>query len=349
VTRDDVATNKADKTGTHCTYFVTKQQNNMKFAANTRKQLDALDKKVSEPIFASRLPFAALELFLSVPGNFFGSCSFTFTTCPALIAIVFEGNTDFGTWHALVGFMLLGNLIIWHLALSPRKDSINRSARRIFFGPITGAVAPILGVTVLAVGPLSTYARQMGYFQACAWSIGVLPTAVIKPLVARQRPASWILQGERSTQMLQTAASEKHYTNLPKLFARDAFASMPSGDTAGAMACMYPLLFLLSDSTARIFGIACIAFSCFGRVYWMAHHVGDIFVGVVTSLLACRLLQAILCNDAVCPVEWWTPLVTHGLLLSIVIFTRWLYKSQIFGTGTIRMESTATSRQGKNA
>jgi hypothetical protein len=322
----------------------------MKFAAKTRKQLDALDKKISEPIFAFRLPFAALELFLSVPGNFFGSCSFAFTTCPALIAIAFdEGNTDFGIWHALVGFMLLSNLLVWHLALSPRKDFIHRSARKIFFGPITGALAPILGVAVLAVCPLSTYSRQMGYFQGCAWSIGVIPSAIIKPLVARQRPASWILQGGTSTQMLQTAASEKHYTNLPKLFARDAFASMPSGDTAGAMACMYPLLFLSFNSNARIFGIACIAMSCFGRVYWMAHHVGDIFVGVVTSLLACRLLQTILCNDAVCHVEWWTPLVTHGLLLSVVVFMRWLYNFPIIGTGTIRMESTPTSRRGKNA
>lgn len=315
------------------------------------RQLDALDKRISERIFAARLPFAFLELLLSVPGNFFGSCSFALVTSPSLVAIAFEGSTVLDGWHFLVGGVFLSNLLLWRLVISPEKNHINCNARRFVYGPLTGAVAPIFGVTLLTFSPLSTYARQMGYIQLCTWSIGVLPTATIKPWIARQRPASWILEANSSaSKRLQTAAGEKHLNTLPALFARDAYASMPSGDTAGAMGCMYPLLFLFSEDNlgARIFGLACIAMSCFGRVYWMAHHVGDASVGVFTSLLACQALLAVLYNGTEqCLVEWWTPLVMHGLLLCVVMLTRWYFKSPVLCSGSLRVDDVASTGQEK--
>eukprot|EP00980_Cylindrotheca_fusiformis_P028824 scaffold22653_cov119-Cylindrotheca_fusiformis.AAC.5 len=222
-------------------------------------------------------------------------------------------------------------------------DSIDRAiskpifALRYFYGPVTVALGPIAGVSLLAVSPLSTLARQMGYFQICAWSTGVLPTAILKPLVGRERPASWILNGDDSR--LHHAATEKHIPALPRLFAKDSYESMPSGDAAGAVGCMY--LFLRSEnSLLRTFGILCIALSCFGRMYWMAHHFLDVCVGVLTSLVACTMLQTRFCNgDATeCFVEWWNPIAIHAFVFFVAVAPKWYKKKPTLYAGTLRMD-----------
>eukprot|EP00980_Cylindrotheca_fusiformis_P028822 scaffold22653_cov119-Cylindrotheca_fusiformis.AAC.3 len=303
------------------------------------KQLDAIDKAISTPLFALRLPVAILEFFLSLPGNFFGSCSFTLILCPSLVGIALEGGTEISRWHILIGALLVCHILLWHLLLSSKKDLSNDFARRYFYGPLTVALGPIVGVSLLAVSPLSTFARQMGYFQMCAWSTGVLPTAILKPLVGRERPASWILNGDDSR--LQQAVGEKHIPALPRLFAKDSYESMPSGDTAGAVGCMY--LFLRSEnSLLGAFGMLCIALSCLGRMYWMAHHFLDVCVGVLTSLVACTMLQTRFCNDDAteCFVEWWNPIVIHSFVLSTVVAPKWYKKKPTLYAGTLRMDDS---------
>ncbi|CAJ1945571.1 unnamed protein product [Cylindrotheca closterium] len=315
------------------------------------ERLDEVDKELSEPIFIARLPFYLLEFLLSLPGNWFGSCCFASLTLPSLVAIFVNGgisSEEWYPWYMLVGGLVLMNLTLWILLISPIKSATSKRARILFYGPLTGALAPIIGVIVLAISPLPTMSRNMGYFQVCAWSIGVIPTACLKPLVARQRPASWILHnnhsnaGDERIQLLQKAVQEKHINTLPRMFALDAYASFPSGDTAGAMSSMYALIFLHHPSNpgVRLLGMIFVLLSCFGRMYWMAHHMLDVLMGVLLAYLPCAILAGIFCNydTGSCQMEWWVPLVGHFMLLLMVISTRLIFNSSVFGSGTLQTD-----------
>jgi membrane-associated phospholipid phosphatase len=317
-------------------------------SSSTFSFLDAIDKKISSPFFLAILPSSALEFALSIPGNFFGSCTFATVTCPALIAAFFdlvdeEKQSIMSFWHGCVLVLLVLNIAIWRLVLTAEKDkSTHKFARQIFYGPLFSALGPFLGVALLKSGAanISENAIQNGFLQISLWLIGVIPSAIIKPVVRRQRPAararSQTANGEAK---LYNAARDKHFTILPRILAKDTFHSMPSGDAAGAMASMYGLLFLQSEtSTAIVFlGCICILLSCIGRMYFLAHHFCDVLVGVVTSFLACKLFQGIMCDAIVCQVNWWTPLLAHGLLIVVVIVTRLLCtKDKVFDAGTVK-------------
>ena len=310
------------------------------------EQLDALDKQLSEPIFAGRLPFAFLEFLLSITGNWFGSVCFASTTLPLLIAICFE--KDISIWHPWYGLVLcmIGiNLTLWVLVLSPKRSASSKRARMIFYGPVLGGIAPAIGVAVLYISPLSSMAKTMGYFQICSWSIGVIPTAILKPLVKRTRPASWILEAPNTAneriQRLQKAAQAKHIHTLPKLFTLDGKASFPSRDAAGVTSSMYALVFLYpsqeSFGAVRILGIACILLSCFGRMYFLAHHLLDVLTGAVTAYMMIVGLDQLFCSGG-CQMEWWVPLAGHLMLLLTVVSTRWMFNWSVFGAGSIRVE-----------
>ena len=119
------------------------------------------------------------------------------------------------------------------------------------------------------------------------------------------------------------------------------------------MACMYPLIFLRQQQqggeydTTTIVAWTVVLLACLGRVYWFAHHVGDVLVGVTTSLVACWIFHQIVRDDndnRIVHVYWWTPLLTHGLLLSIVILTRWLTKNEVLSSGTIRVVASLVQK-----
>ena len=316
------------------------------FSSPVWKHLDSFDKQISRPIFAARLPFKVLEFILSIPGNFFGCFSFTVMTFPALVSIYYDDNVihsfnEYQWYFFLVASLSIFNLLVWVLILSPRKNSLHRFARWIFYGPVVIGLSPIIGTLLLYHAPCSYKARQIGYFQICAKLVGVIPTAILKPYVKRHRPAAWVLHTD-SDLFLQKAAREKHYFVLTKLFSLDAFQSMPSGDAAGAIACMYSLLFSQEEQPIHIiiFAWTCVLLSCIGRVYWLAHHVGDVFMGVITSLSACWVLEQTLCTNGTChDIDHFTPLIVHGILLAIVILTRYLNKRDVFNDGTIKVET----------
>lgn len=319
------------------------------------ERLDVIDKKLSRPLFLAKLPLRFQELLLSIPGNFFGSGSFALITCPAITTIIFLYNsnnkedTSFQQWYGwMVGVALLFciNLIIWVQILSSKNRKLHQQAINLFYGKLLGAIGPILSIGILSLTPNHTeqerYARQMGYAQICMWSIGVVPIAILKPWVARQRPAYWIHQSQEHVR-LQQAAATKHFPILPKMFVHDPNASFPSGDAGGAIGCMFPLLFLQQEAEKSVSTIylawTFVLLSCIGRVYFFAHHVGDVMAGVTTSLAACWIFQQLVCDSkGNNSITWWTPLVSHAFLLAIVLFTRWLHKHGILDAGTITIQ-----------
>lgn len=310
------------------------------------KSLDAYDKQISAPFFHARLPSAALEFAFSIPGNFFGSCSFATITCPALFTVYFdfyedEGMSRLSFWHAAVLFLFLSNIGIWWLVLTAKKNSSkHKFARQLFYGPLVSAMGPFVGVALVHVAPVSEKTHCHGYLQNLLWIVGVIPSAILKPVIGRQRPAARArIEASNGDVGLYEAAKGKHFAALPSFLARDTFNSMPSGDAAGAMACMYALIFLHDEKSIAktLFGILCILLSCLGRLYFLAHHLGDVLVGVFTSFLACGLFQQLMCDNGTCSIDWMSPLLAHGSLISVVILTRFLCtKEDVFGAGTVK-------------
>lgn len=285
-------------------------------------RLQAFDKCLSRPFFQAKLP-AVLEYVCSVPGNFFGVPLFTMIVTPNLNAAFFASKFPPTWWCLLVALPLLAVLALWTFVLKGHLWAI-----RIFYGPTLGALSPLGGVALLMLLPdEETEARQVAQFQIAAWSAAVIPVAILKPLVARCRPC----YGDGGCD-----ASEKHLSVLPLLFRRDGRASFPSGDTAGAMAVAYPLIRCGSDGML-MFGLACVTLSCMGRMYWKAHHLGDVLAGVGLAWGACRVLEELTrqAESCSCCATLKQAGLSHLTLLVTVIVFRIISKKKVFESGTI--------------
>ena len=69
-------------------------------------------------------------------------------------------------------------------------------------------------------------------------------------------------------------------------------------------------------------------------------------MGVITSVTSCWVLEHILCENGACGrINHFTPFIAHGLLLSIVIITRFLNNQTVFTSGTVRIESVARTKK----
>jgi membrane-associated phospholipid phosphatase len=288
-------------------------------------QLDALDKYVSRPFFLARLP-AVVEYALSIPGNCFGVPLFALFVAPNLTAMYFSETPPLSTWwHLIVWSLVLAVLVLWVFVLKG-----NRLAIKTFYGPMLGAIAPVFGIALLSLMP-DILARQVGFFQLTAWCVSVIPVALLKPSAARGRPAC-----QEDCGTVKAAMNAKHLAILPRLFQHDSQASFPSGDAAGAMAVMYSVGRCGGGNSLAI-ALICVTLSATGRMYWQAHHLGDVVVGVGLALLCCWLLEQLVQTDG-CRAEWWQALSAHVVLCTIVILSRLFHKTKVFSGGTIRTE-----------
>lgn len=306
-------------------------------------QLDALDKWLSRPIFLARLP-VAVEYILSVPGNFFGVPLVTLFIAPNVMAMCFSDSPLLSTWwHVIVWFLVLVVLILWFFVLKGSKTAI-----QIFYGPMLGVMAALLGVALLSWMPDQS-ARHVGYFQLSAWCASVLPVALLKPATARIRPACQV----RDIQVI-AAMQAKHLHVLPRLFQRDGRASFPSGDTAGAMAVSYTIGRCGSSSDdgkqhiSLAIAVLIVILSATGRMYWQAHHLADVMVGVILAIACCWSLEQALLEWygalGSCRAHWWHALCAHAALCIMVILSRLYFKTKIFQSGTIRTDEGQKKR-----
>ena len=294
-------------------------------------RMDAIDKRLSRPIFLANLP-AVAEFALSVPGNFFGVPVVTLLVTPNALAMYVSESAPLSTsWHCVVWFLILAVLIVWNLVLTGNKKAV-----RIFYGPTLGALAAILGIFLLSWMPDELSAvRQVGYFQLAAWCLAVIPVALLKPSVARLRP----VMCHDDDGMMKAAAEAKHLTVLPRLFRRDGRASFPSGDAAGAMAVAYAIA--RSESNGSLLpSILIVLLSATGRMYWQAHYLGDVVAGAALAWTCCWLLEQAILLTGGKPgrAQRWHALLAHGALCVTVILSRIYFKTKVFQSGTLRTD-----------
>jgi len=317
-------------------------------------RLENLDKRLSHPFFLAQLPFV-VEYGLSVPGNFFGIPIFALVVAPSLTAWFFlerpsaiDHNTKLWMGSVIIAQLVL--LILWILLLSGSKK-----AAKIVYGNMFGAIAPFMGVGLLFLQVIneppydsdSSFPQQVGFFQLAAWCISIIPVYLLKPSIARMRPVAWCNSKNCNDLELKTALSQKHLQILPKIFIRDANASFPSGDTAGAVAVVYSLG-RCGGNLGIVLALSCVAASAVGRMYWQAHHFGDVLTGIFIALSCCWLLENFLllwqeqnfdfetaeyhkpCN---CRAQWWQALAAHGMLATVVLLSRITRKTLVLGSG----------------
>mmetsp|Transcript_19198 Transcript_19198/g.31882 ORF Transcript_19198/g.31882 Transcript_19198/m.31882 type:complete len:291 (+) Transcript_19198:165-1037(+) len=279
------------------------------------QRFDELDKYLSGPIFRAIVP-ASVEFIWSIPGNFFGIPLFALLLSPNLVALFLAENQSNYNALLVVSIILLVLVLLWTLVLQGNKAAI-----KIVYGPILGAVAPLVGITLLMFLQ-EEEDRAPGFFQIAAWCLSVTPVAILKPLVARTRPCCSPGCSEHA----------KHMVILPQLFQRDGRASFPSGDTAGVMAVSYPLI-RCGGTTGVLIGTVCIVLSFLGRMYWKAHHFSDVSVGVFIAFVCCYALEWTI--ESPCGAELWHAGAAYGFLLTNVILSRLYFRTKIFQSGTI--------------
>jgi membrane-associated phospholipid phosphatase len=282
------------------------------------QRLDEIDKYLSAPLFRAKVP-AVVEFLWSIPGNFFGIPLFALVISPSLVALFFArlNNVKSTSLDVAVSMVFMGMLFLWTMVLRGNPRAI-----KMCYGPIIGAVAPWFGWALLMLFPTEED-RAPGYFQIAAWCFSVAPICVLKPLAARTRPCCSPGFSEDC---------DKHLTILPRLFQRDGRASFPSGDTAGAMAVAYPLI-RCGGSVGIMIGTTCVLLSVLGRMYWKAHHLTDVTVGILIAFVCCSMLEWTIQSPYRADLRH--AAIAFIFLIAIVILSRWYFRMVIFQSGTI--------------
>lgn len=325
---------KVNRVGGHDGIPGRHQENNF----NLLKWLDEKDKSYSRPIFLSRLPWS-MELVLSVPGNCFGVPFHSTVVIPNITVFFFSRNeTNSWLWKLLVFSASLVSLLVSWGVLSGVKI-----ANKFSYNPKFGVITPLIGLTLLSLADnefgMENYqsAKRLGYFQITCWCLATTPIIILKIICTRKRPIVNLSRKHKGS-ILDPDGSDgfqnpaKHFYVLLSLFLRDPNGSFPSGDASGAMALMYPLL-LYGTKENRALATTMIAMSCIGRIYWMAHHISDVFVGVLISFITCRSFEKILGSspqlevqasykvlphDCNCYSFWWHPIAVNLFLICFV-------------------------------
>jgi membrane-associated phospholipid phosphatase len=297
--------------------------------------LQSIDYYLSFPLFVSIFP-NVIECALSIPGNLFGLPIFTLVIFPNLFATLtleFHPYPTSSFWHFTIWSISIAGLILWYHALKG-----NVSAIRFLYGPVTGAGSAFFGIFLLSCIPGKFEpSRSVGHVCIVNWCISVIPVALLKPAIARQRPV--MLKNSD----IQISRNKKHLSILPRLFRKDGSASFPSGDAAGAMAIAYTINQCYDVSAWLIFPV--LLLSGIGRIYWQAHYLFDVLIGMALAYCFIFLFGPSLSTSPSKGSHWWEAIVAHLVLCSTAVASRIYWKANVLSSGTIEIGRLSTVKE----
>lgn len=222
--------------------------------------LDLLDKRLSMPVFTLRLG-RTLEALLAFPGCLFGMPAFG---APA--ALVIELATSGGTpaGRVVAALLLLTVAGLWAAVLFT-PTGLGRA--RALYSPPTALLTPWLALGLLRTDALGFGGGGAGCLYLITWFACIAPILVIKALTGRRRPLACAVEhiGEGCVGAL--ARKEPHVIIL--MLRRDANASFPSGDVAGAV-CFARGLWGCGGALGAPAAVGCVLLAALGRMYWQA-------------------------------------------------------------------------------
>jgi len=261
--------------------------------------IDMLDKTISRCVM--ELQIGQLEWLLSVPGCFFGMAPILIVGPLTLATLATTSPAvGIGLTQAILGMMWLGILCVWYAFCAGRPEL----AQKFLYAKHAYLFGPMLGIALARLaGP---EAWSVGAWFIIAWSVTLVPVLILKGRTKRRRPAVCV------PNLIPDVP--RVIKILPLMLTKDANASFPSGDVAGAGA-FGATLALGCDKP--ILGISLVALSALGRMYWRAHHFLDVCGGAVIGSIACVLVNNCLVN--VHSVSWWHPILAHVSLVGFMI------------------------------
>lgn len=202
-------------------------------------------------------------------------------------------------WIALF-VMWVAFFYVWFAFCSGRAEL----GQKWLYAKAAYLVGPMIGICLARLAGAEAW-RAGGWF-IVAWSTALVPVLILKGKAKRRRPAVCV-----PTLVPETS---RVIAVLPIMFTKDANASFPSGDVAGAVVFGWTLAFACKMPAM---GIAMVVLSAFGRMYWRAHHFLDVSVGGVIAVVCCACLSRFVVD--VDSVKWWHPVAAHVCLLGFMI------------------------------
>lgn len=288
------------------------------------EHFDSLDKHLSSPLFHAKVPLL-VECIWSIPGNFFGNPLFAMLVSPNLLSLYTSSNPSYFSILATVSLLMV-MLILWFMGMQGYKTPL-----KIVFSVEIGIIlAPVISISFL----LTVHEREaskVGFFQIASWLAAEIPIIFLKPLIGRIRPVCCDEFRNRF---------KKHLSVLERLLGHDHRGSFPSGDAAGAMAILFPLL--CGQNRGTTLSVIFLVLCCLGRIYWKAHHLSDVLVGSGLSFLCCRFLNQWV-GGGTCQAD--LPQVVSAYFTFIIIGSIWRRYSKIKAYGSsISMKSYSSKR-----
>jgi len=319
--------------------------------------LNRIDESVSRPVFRCGLP-KWVELVFSVPAVCFGMTS-TLTVGPLWIAhlalsqqqehydtissndttrmlllkiitisltalyVVAWGCFQIGDCHGL-GIKLFWNMNLYALAfpwsvgvlactvLGLQDHSHNNASSNIVKSPEV--------IFSMAIYPLAL------------WPLVAFGFNSLKTTTRRSRPCK---KDHEATHSENWMKNKKFPGMISFLIHHNGDGSFPSGDVAMAVLLAVPLW---NIEHCGGLALAIVVLAGLGRMYVLAHHLGDVIVGALVTVGVHGVATAFGCG--MYQTKWWYPFLTIGGLLA---FTRWnkQYQNQLTkqGGGTDRTDS----------
>lgn len=296
--------------------------------------VNEVDETISGPFFRMSLP-TCLEAVYSFPANIFGtsSCLIIGPLWIALLALL--NDTDSCRSSIIVGnhhsktFLLkcvTVSLTAIFIALWAAFQMGHNAAIRILYNPKLYVLATPSCVLFLAysLGLLfhnneesscSRSASEKIFSKAIyplfLWFLLIEIVTFLKKWTKRQRPAY------KDTSRNGIWIKNKKFPSSSIFLAKyNGNASFPSGDAASAAVFAIPVASLGGSPYYAILAWSMVVLACTGRMYVLAHHFSDVFVGALLSYAMHRVVSAI--GLGIHDMQWWYPL----LLTAAVVFHR---------------------------
>lgn len=317
--------------------------------------LDRLDKKISMPIFTLEVPFV-VECVLTVIGTWFGIPSAALILLPLAAAAAHDARVNSSSRSASTALFcgMLGLFLCIWIFLARKslrtnsKEEIGGFLLAYKPGESRGSiVVAFLLVPHIAIVLCKLATEGAAVSQACwavmSWLIACGVNEILKSVMKRRRPVVVDFDFERldaegtpASPITPTAMpfrdallhTRRHFSELQRMLRdpQSSHSSMPSGDATAAASGMVVMLSVIDgfDGTwgTLVPAHACIAAAvacsaAFGRVFFHAHHVLDVVLGLLWGTLVTLLLLRTIGSGAG---ELWSwSIVTGAQLITVVM------------------------------
>jgi len=235
--------------------------------------LDRLDKAISSPVFHCVLP-KPVEMVLTMPGAWFGCPAYAWGFSPVLLACIVGREKPVAKYLGLPALVVGAGWWLKQLFVGNEPEALTqkRGVIQIFktvHNPLVLFGLSHATMSLITYGGLSEHAWVVALYLS-SWYVVQGVAEAFKSLVWRLRPTAVLkdLQGvRRGFPELGFLVRQPDQANL----------SFPSGDSAGSACFATALALAAPELTTPAIILACT--SGFGRMYFHAHHFGDVVAG----------------------------------------------------------------------